>query len=62
MAAKSPRAKSEGPARERATLDSAHVGDIQGAFGTIREHDIEGRRSVRARRALTEASHHGQRE
>ena len=22
-----------------AALDSAHVGDIQGAFGTIREHD-----------------------
>ncbi len=25
--------------RERAVLDSAHVGDIQGAFGTIKEHD-----------------------
>ncbi len=35
--------------RERFVLDSAHVGDIQGAFGTIREHDVEGRRSVRAR-------------
>ena len=23
-----------------AVLDSAHVGDIQGAFGTIREHAI----------------------
>jgi NRAMP (natural resistance-associated macrophage protein)-like metal ion transporter len=34
--------------RERAVLDSAHVGDIQGAFGTIREHD-ERHRSWRAR-------------
>jgi Mn2+/Fe2+ NRAMP family transporter len=34
--------------RERAVLDSAHVGDIQGAFGTIREHD-EGHRSLRSR-------------
>ena len=38
--------------RERFVLDSAHVGDIKGAFGTIREHDIESRRSWRAR-ALT---------
>ena len=37
------------PSRERFVLDSAHVGDIQGAFGTIREHDVEGRRSIRAR-------------
>src|ERR1019366_1466373 len=28
-----------------AALDSAHVGDIQGAFGTIREHDHAARRS-----------------
>jgi NRAMP (natural resistance-associated macrophage protein)-like metal ion transporter len=28
-----------------AVLDSAHVGDIQGAFGTIREHDHAARRS-----------------
>jgi NRAMP (natural resistance-associated macrophage protein)-like metal ion transporter len=34
--------------RQRAVLDSAHVGDIQGAFGTIREHD-EGHRSLRSR-------------
>jgi NRAMP (natural resistance-associated macrophage protein)-like metal ion transporter len=27
------------PERERFVLDSAHVGDIQGAFGTIREHE-----------------------
>src|SRR5476649_2432342 len=37
------------PARERAVLDSAHVGDIQGAFGTIRQHDLGARRSWRAR-------------
>jgi NRAMP (natural resistance-associated macrophage protein)-like metal ion transporter len=37
------------PARERAVLDSAHVGDIHGAFGTIRQHDTGGRRSLRAR-------------
>jgi Mn2+/Fe2+ NRAMP family transporter len=33
--------------RERAVLDSAHVGDIKGAFGTIREHE-EAHRSVRS--------------
>ncbi|HEY2569943.1 MAG TPA: Nramp family divalent metal transporter, partial [Solirubrobacteraceae bacterium] len=33
---------------ERAVLDSAHVGDIQGAFGTIRQHEVAGR-SWRAR-------------
>src|SRR5665213_275969 len=37
------------PTRERAVLDSAHVGDIQGAFGTIRQHDTGTRRSWRAR-------------
>jgi NRAMP (natural resistance-associated macrophage protein)-like metal ion transporter len=37
------------PPRERAVLDSAHVGDIQGAFGTIRQHDTDARRSWRAR-------------
>jgi NRAMP (natural resistance-associated macrophage protein)-like metal ion transporter len=36
------------PARERAVLDTAHVGDIRGAFGTIREHE-EAHRSFRAR-------------
>ena len=35
-----------------AALDSAHVGDIQGAFGTIREHDLGARRSWR-RKLLT---------
>jgi Mn2+/Fe2+ NRAMP family transporter len=34
--------------RERAVLDSAHVGDIKGAFGTIRQHE-EGRRGLRSR-------------
>ena len=43
------------PPRERAVLDSAHVGDIQGAFGTIRQHDTGARRSWRAR-ALTLAA------
>ncbi len=31
-----------------AVLDSAHVGDIEGAFGTIRRHDTSARRSLRA--------------
>jgi Mn2+/Fe2+ NRAMP family transporter len=34
--------------RERAVLDSAHVGDIRGAFGTIRQHE-EAHRSLRSR-------------
>jgi len=37
------------PERERAVLDSAHVGDIQGAFGTIGQHDTGARRSWRSR-------------
>ena len=32
-----------------AVLDQAHVGDIEGAFGTIRVGDIAGRRSWGAR-------------
>jgi len=36
------------PARERFVLDSAHVGDIKGAFGTIRQQE-EAHRSLRAR-------------
>jgi len=36
------------PPRERYVLDDAHLGDIQGAFGTIREHD-EAHRSWRSR-------------
>jgi Mn2+/Fe2+ NRAMP family transporter len=34
--------------RERAVLDSAHIGDITGAFGTIPQH-AEAHRSLRAR-------------
>jgi Mn2+/Fe2+ NRAMP family transporter len=34
--------------RERAVLDSAHVGDIQGAFGTIGEHEAA-HRGLRSR-------------
>ncbi len=34
--------------RERAVLDTAHVGDIRGAFGTIKEHE-EAHRSLRSR-------------
>jgi NRAMP (natural resistance-associated macrophage protein)-like metal ion transporter len=36
------------PSRERFVLDSAHVGDIQGAFGTIRLSE-EGHRGLRSR-------------
>jgi len=32
-----------------AVLDEAHVGDIRGAFGTIRQHDVAARRSWRKR-------------
>jgi NRAMP (natural resistance-associated macrophage protein)-like metal ion transporter len=32
-----------------AVLDEAHLGDITGAFGTIRQHDLASRRSWRAR-------------
>ncbi len=32
-----------------AVLDQAHVGDIKGAFGTIRQHDLDTRRSWGAR-------------
>ena len=34
--------------RERAVLDPAHVGDIKGAFGTIRQHE-EAHRGLRSR-------------
>jgi NRAMP (natural resistance-associated macrophage protein)-like metal ion transporter len=43
-----PGAAGTAPPRERAVLDSAHIGDIRGAFGTIREHD-EAHRSLRSR-------------
>jgi NRAMP (natural resistance-associated macrophage protein)-like metal ion transporter len=36
------------PEPDRFVLDSAHLGDIQGAFGTIRQHD-EAHRSLRSR-------------
>jgi Mn2+/Fe2+ NRAMP family transporter len=36
------------PVRERFVLDSAHVGDIQGAFGTIGQHE-EAHRALRSR-------------
>ncbi|MEA2199253.1 MAG: hypothetical protein QOJ25_3304 [Solirubrobacteraceae bacterium] len=36
------------PPRERAVLDSAHVGDIEGAFGTIGQYE-GGRRGLRMR-------------
>ena len=39
--ASNPTKESAAP-RERFVLDSAHVGDIQGAFGTIGQHE-EGR-------------------
>ncbi len=32
-----------------AVLDEAHLGDIKGAFGTIRQHDVGSRSSLRAR-------------
>jgi NRAMP (natural resistance-associated macrophage protein)-like metal ion transporter len=43
-----PTTGTETTVRERFVLDSAHVGDIQGAFGTIKEHD-EGHRGMRSR-------------
>jgi Mn2+/Fe2+ NRAMP family transporter len=42
------RERAPGARSERAVLDSAHVGDIQGAFGTIREHE-EAHRTLRSR-------------
>ncbi len=50
MVTKPPRARTSAVSkREDTVLDSAHIGDIQGAFGTIREHDTEGRRGWRSR-------------
>jgi Mn2+/Fe2+ NRAMP family transporter len=37
------------PAENSAALDAAHVGDIRGAFGTIRQTDLAARRSWKAR-------------
>ncbi|MGA8680922.1 MAG: hypothetical protein WB592_10615, partial [Acidimicrobiales bacterium] len=36
-------------ANTSAVLDEAHAGDIQGALGTIREHDTDRRRTWAAR-------------
>jgi NRAMP (natural resistance-associated macrophage protein)-like metal ion transporter len=47
-AAPSTRAPAPPPTRERAVVDSAHVGDIKGAFGTIREHE-EAHRGLRSK-------------
>jgi NRAMP (natural resistance-associated macrophage protein)-like metal ion transporter len=43
-----PGAQTPAPTRERFVLDSAHVGDIRGAFGTVREQE-QSHRSFRAR-------------
>src|SRR5579864_5288369 len=43
-----PPASQTPPPRERTVLDSAHLGDIRGAFGTIGQHE-EGRRGLRSR-------------
>jgi len=40
-----PGGETEPEEHSSAALDPAHVGDIQGAFGTIREHDLAARRS-----------------
>ena len=51
MATKPPGRSTQPPpvaARERFVLDPAHIGDIQGAFGTIGQHE-EGRRGLRSR-------------
>ena len=39
----------EAPAGPSAVLDEAHLGDIRGALGTIRQHDTASRRTWRAR-------------
>ena len=44
-----PRQTVHPPVGVTAVLDEAHVGDIRGAFGTIRQHDTEARRSWGAR-------------
>ncbi len=48
MASDPPTPPAKAAARERYVLDSAHVGDIRGAFGTIGQHE-EGRRGMRSR-------------
>jgi NRAMP (natural resistance-associated macrophage protein)-like metal ion transporter len=44
-----PASQSPGSGRPPAVLDEAHIGDIRGALGTIGQHDLAPRRSVRAR-------------
>jgi NRAMP (natural resistance-associated macrophage protein)-like metal ion transporter len=44
-----PEEEREDEDRPSAVLDEAHLGDIEGAFGTIRQHDEGERRSWRAR-------------
>jgi NRAMP (natural resistance-associated macrophage protein)-like metal ion transporter len=48
MASELPTGVASPSARERAVVASAHTGDIQGAFGTIKEHE-EAHRSLRSR-------------
>ena len=48
MASNPPSPPASAPGRERAVLDASPVEEIQGAFGTIRQHE-EGRRSLRSR-------------
>src|SRR2546421_5737789 len=43
-----PSARASAAPHERAVLDSAHAGDIRGAFGTIKQHE-EAHRSLRSR-------------
>jgi NRAMP (natural resistance-associated macrophage protein)-like metal ion transporter len=44
-----PEEEREDEVRASAVLDEAHLGDIEGAFGTIRQHDLNERRSWGAR-------------
>ncbi|MDA8253141.1 MAG: divalent metal cation transporter, partial [Rhodospirillales bacterium] len=46
---------SAAPTADTAVLDSAHLGDIEGAFGTIRQHDFGARLTWRQRLATLAA-------
>lgn len=48
--------------RPRAVLDTAHVGDIEGAFGTIREGDLRPRMSWAAKLRTKHSLHRGARD
>ena len=67
MSDQTQRAQTARPFRRRAVLDSAHVGDIKGAFGTIGQHEL-GRAGVRrpaarhARRPRPRHHRHGRRQ